>query len=79
MCNNCDCENYEKCSIVGYMNFGSCCNDCFYFDEMHSCEFYIFTSSESIISMIFAWMTTCRWTEPDTASRNSATLASCTG
>jgi len=50
MCNNCNCENYEKCSIVGYMNFGSCCNDCFYCDEMRSCEYYIFASTENLIS-----------------------------
>jgi len=50
MCNNCNCENYEKCSIVGNMNFGSCCHDCFYFDEMHSCEYYIFAPAQNLIS-----------------------------
>jgi hypothetical protein len=33
MCNNCYCENYEKCSIVGYQPFGFCCNLCVYYDE----------------------------------------------
>ena len=50
MCNNCDCENYDKCSIVGYINFGSCCHNCFYYDEMHSCEYYIFAPSEGLVS-----------------------------
>lgn len=37
MCNNCYCENYEKCSIVGYMPIGFCCSKCTLYDESHIC------------------------------------------
>ncbi len=32
MCNNCYCENQEKCSVVGYQPYGFCCNLCVYYD-----------------------------------------------
>ncbi|MBD3254848.1 MAG: hypothetical protein GF383_07130 [Candidatus Lokiarchaeota archaeon] len=37
MCNNCNCENYEKCSIVGYMPVGFCCSRCDLYDERRTC------------------------------------------
>jgi hypothetical protein len=37
MCNNCNCDNYEKCSIVGYMPVGFCCSKCYLYDENHTC------------------------------------------
>ncbi|TFG16812.1 MAG: hypothetical protein EU531_05235 [Promethearchaeota archaeon] len=40
MCNNCDCENYERCSIVGYLPYGVCCPNCVKYDEVHTCKYY---------------------------------------
>ena len=37
MCNNCNCANYEQCSIVGYMPVGFCCSKCQLYDEVHTC------------------------------------------
>jgi len=37
MCNNCNCDNYDKCSIVGYMPVGFCCSKCILYDEKHTC------------------------------------------
>ena len=37
MCNNCNCDNYEKCSIVRYMPVGFCCSKCQLYDEAHTC------------------------------------------
>jgi hypothetical protein len=37
MCNNCNCENYEKCSITGYMPIGFCCSHCYLYDENRTC------------------------------------------
>ena len=37
MCNNCNCENYEQCSIVGYMPVGFCCPNCAVYDEIYTC------------------------------------------
>ena len=37
MCNNCNCDAYEKCSIVGYMPIGFCCSNCYLYDEHHTC------------------------------------------
>lgn len=37
MCNGCDCENYEKCSIVGYLPVGYCCPKCVIYSEGHEC------------------------------------------
>ncbi|MFX1464732.1 MAG: hypothetical protein ACFFBF_17075 [Promethearchaeota archaeon] len=28
MCNSCKCENFDQCSIVGYMPQGFCCERC---------------------------------------------------
>ncbi|MHA1642955.1 MAG: hypothetical protein ACTSW3_10440 [Promethearchaeota archaeon] len=30
MCNLCFCENYEKCSIIGYLPYDYCCPECVY-------------------------------------------------
>jgi hypothetical protein len=37
VCNNCNCENYEQCSIVGYMPIGFCCSKCVLYNEEHTC------------------------------------------
>ncbi|MFX1365912.1 MAG: hypothetical protein ACFFCE_19370 [Promethearchaeota archaeon] len=37
MCNNCNCEAYDQCSIVGYMPVGFCCTKCDLYDEVHTC------------------------------------------
>ncbi len=37
MCNNCDCENYEKCSIVGYFPLGFCCPKCAFYEDREEC------------------------------------------
>ncbi len=37
MCNNCNCDGYDKCSIVGYLPIGFCCSHCFLYNEHHTC------------------------------------------
>ncbi len=37
MCNNCNCDNFDKCSIVGYQPIGFCCSYCIICDEHHIC------------------------------------------
>lgn len=37
MCNNCNCEAYDQCSIVGYMPVGFCCSKCVLYDEAQTC------------------------------------------
>lgn len=37
MCNECDCENYDLCSIVGSIPLGFCCPKCVHFNEAHIC------------------------------------------
>jgi hypothetical protein len=38
MCNNCECENYEKCPIVGLnTSLYFCCNKCYKYDDVHTC------------------------------------------
>ncbi|MFX1276772.1 MAG: hypothetical protein ACFFBP_14450 [Promethearchaeota archaeon] len=37
MCNNCNCDNYELCSIVGNMPIGFCCSKCILYDENRTC------------------------------------------
>lgn len=37
MCNNCNCEAYDQCSIVGYMPVGFCCTKCYLYNEIHTC------------------------------------------
>jgi hypothetical protein len=37
MCNNCNCDNYDLCSIVGHMPAGFCCSKCELYDEARTC------------------------------------------
>ena len=37
MCQNCNCDFFEKCSIVGYMPIGFCCENCYLYDAFHTC------------------------------------------
>ncbi|MFX1571187.1 MAG: hypothetical protein ACFFB0_00390 [Promethearchaeota archaeon] len=37
MCNNCNCEAYDRCSIVGFMPVGFCCTKCVLYDEEQTC------------------------------------------
>jgi hypothetical protein len=37
MCNNCNCDGYDKCSIVGYLPIGFCCSHCVLYDETRTC------------------------------------------
>ena len=37
MCNDCHCDNYELCSIVGTQPIGFCCKKCDLYDELHTC------------------------------------------
>lgn len=37
MCNNCNCGNYELCSIVGNMPVGFCCSKCELYDKARTC------------------------------------------
>lgn len=37
MCNNCNCDDYELCSIVGFLGAGQCCSKCNLYDEAHTC------------------------------------------
>ncbi len=37
MCQNCNCDFFDRCSIVGYMPIGFCCENCYLYDEYHTC------------------------------------------
>ena len=37
MCNNCNCDDYDLCSIVGHMPVGFCCSKCILYDEERTC------------------------------------------
>ena len=37
MCNNCNCDSYDLCSIVGHMPVGFCCSKCELYDEARTC------------------------------------------
>ncbi|MBN1800967.1 MAG: hypothetical protein JW891_05630 [Candidatus Lokiarchaeota archaeon] len=37
MCNDCNCDDYELCSIVGMQPIGFCCSKCEHYDEMLTC------------------------------------------
>jgi len=37
MCQNCNCDFFEKCSIVGFMPVGFCCENCYLYDVYHTC------------------------------------------
>jgi hypothetical protein len=40
MCNKCDCDHSDQCSIVGYQPYGACCSLCASWDEEHTCPYY---------------------------------------
>ena len=37
LCNNCNCDAYEQCSIAGKAPIGFCCSKCVLYDENHTC------------------------------------------
>jgi len=37
MCNYCECEEFEKCSIVGYLPYRFCCENCMKCIEKQAC------------------------------------------
>ncbi|MFX1455597.1 MAG: hypothetical protein ACFFDB_09515 [Promethearchaeota archaeon] len=37
MCKNCNCDFFDRCSIVGYMPVGFCCENCYLYDEYNTC------------------------------------------
>ena len=37
MCNNCNCDMYDRCSIVGFMPYGFCCERCVLYDKNLTC------------------------------------------
>jgi len=37
MCQNCNCDFFERCSIVGYMPIGFCCENCCLYDKYTTC------------------------------------------
>ncbi len=38
MCQNCNCDFRDRCSIVGYITSpGFCCEKCVLYDENHTC------------------------------------------
>ncbi|MHA2197091.1 MAG: hypothetical protein ACXABO_16010 [Promethearchaeota archaeon] len=37
MCQNCNCDFFTNCSIVGYMPIGFCCENCNLYDEYVTC------------------------------------------
>ncbi|MFX1343951.1 MAG: hypothetical protein ACFFAI_02500 [Promethearchaeota archaeon] len=37
MCQNCNCDFFDRCSIVGYMPIGFCCENCYLYDEYTTC------------------------------------------
>ncbi len=48
MCNRCDCEAYLKCSIVGTIPIGFCCDKCLYYNGDEAC----FRSKMNVIKKI---------------------------
>ncbi len=38
MCKECSCDNFEKCSIVGFMPIGFCCENCILFVDECLCK-----------------------------------------
>ena len=37
MCQNCNCDFFDRCSIVGYMPIGFCCENCNLYDKNAIC------------------------------------------
>lgn len=54
MCNNCNCDAYDQCSIVGYLPSGFCCTKCYLYNEEHTCLTTIMKKTISKIEPISA-------------------------
>lgn len=52
MCNYCECENSDKCSIVGNIPLGFCCPKCIYYTGDHACLNSKMRTQEKIKSII---------------------------
>ena len=52
MCNYCECENSDKCSIVGNIPLGFCCPKCIYYTADHTCLNSKMRTEKSIQSKI---------------------------
>ena len=50
MCNNCDCDHSDQCSIVGHQPYGACCSMCDSWDEAHTCPNYETVAKKLTIS-----------------------------
>ena len=50
MCNKCDCENYDRCSIMGTLPIDFCCSMCFHYSTTEKCE----SSSTSVVERSFS-------------------------
>jgi hypothetical protein len=50
MCNNCECDGIDRCSIVGYQSFGACCTLCAHYDEEHTCPSYEMVAKKVTVS-----------------------------
>ncbi|MBD3254850.1 MAG: hypothetical protein GF383_07140 [Candidatus Lokiarchaeota archaeon] len=48
MCNKCECENFELCSIVGYQPYGFCCEKCVRYDSDHTCPYNVLNVKQKI-------------------------------
>lgn len=50
MCNKCDCDHSDQCSIVGYLSYGACCAMCVHYDEAHTCPSYQMVTQNLTVS-----------------------------
>lgn len=50
MCNKCECDNMDQCSIVGYQPFGACCTLCVHYDVEHTCPNYEMVAKKLSVS-----------------------------
>jgi len=51
MCNYCECEEIDRCSIIGNMPLGFCCPKCVNYDEAHTCINYKMRTTDKIKSI----------------------------
>ena len=51
MCNYCECEEIDKCSIIGGMPLGFCCPKCINYNEAHTCITYNMRTQDKIKSI----------------------------
>ena len=51
MCNKCECDNIDKCSIVGNIPLGFCCPKCNFYNEDHTCLNFKVKTQEKIKAM----------------------------